>query len=86
MVNYKRKRFDCDCGWSFHSLLIEYEKYSNDDKSIDISVVNAPRDYTLWQRLKMIWNILKNDEHVMSGIILERTQIDEFVQFISSLK
>lgn len=74
------KQFRCDCGWAFHSLRL--------DKDFDefvISVVNASKDYSFRQRLKMAWAVLKGDEHHLSEIILHRDELDEFKDFVKEL-
>ena len=49
-----RKVFNCDCGWVFHSLHLDI-----DEGFLVVSVVNAPRDYSFRERLKMAWGVLR---------------------------
>ena len=78
----KVKIFRCDCGWDFHSLRIETDT-DEQFPPICISVVNAPADLSIIQRIKGAWNILLGKEHVMSEVWIHRDEVKEFVEFVS---
>ena len=76
------KHFRCDCGWAYHSLFVEPDEPG---WPFAIQVVNAPRDITFRQRVKMAWDVIRGDEHVLSEIYLHREDMQSFVTYISEL-
>ncbi len=74
------KQFRCDCGWAFHSLRLDM-----DQGEFIVSVVNAPRDYSFRQRLKMAWAVLRGEEHHLSEIVLHRDELDKFKEFVKGI-
>jgi len=50
-----------------------------------VSVVNAPRDYSFRQRLKMAWAVLCGEEHHLSEIVLHRDELEDFKGFVKKL-
>ena len=78
----KVKIFRCDCGWAFHSLRIETDT-DEQFPPICISVVNAPADLNIIQRIKGAWNVMLGKEHVMSEVWIHRDEVKEFVEFVS---
>jgi hypothetical protein len=80
----KVKVFRCECGWAFHSLRIEAD---GDEQfpPVCISVINAPTDLNIIQRIRGAWDVLSGKEHVMSEVWIHRDEMKDFVDFVSCL-
>ena len=84
MYKIEDKRFPCACGWAFHSLCVQADVYREGEPPwLSISVVNAPADINLWQRIKAAWYVLIGREHVLSEIHVDN--LNELVEFFCSL-
>ncbi len=75
--------FECDCGWSFHRLVLSYDR---DCDYITFSLVSSPWDLTFLERLKAAFRIIKGEEHILSEIILNKEEKNKLLSFISSME
>lgn len=78
---YDSKMFRCDCGWAFHALMIE-----PDTTTISVTVVNAPRDLSFWQRVKMAVAVLRGRPHALSEIYIHENDIMAFFDYVESIR
>lgn len=75
------KHFRCTCGWARHSLYISTD---NEDpfRAVGFQVINAACDLSLLARLRMVWSILRADEHVLSEVYVHQDDIPEMVEWL----
>lgn len=75
------KYFRCNCGWAFHGLHID----TFDGDEFCVTVVNAPADYGLLQRIKASWAILRGHFHILSEVYLLKSDFEELVKFAQDI-
>lgn len=81
MSDFDSRTFRCDCGWAFHSLMIE-----PDVKTIAVTVANSPWDFSLWERIKMAVAVLRGLPHTLSEIYIHENDMMAFFDYVESIR
>ena len=64
--NWHRWSIECECGWSYHRLCIDYGK---GDSDFSVSLVVSGNGF--WKRLCAAWHVLRGDYEYQDIIVSE---------------
>jgi len=80
----KTKHFRCDCGDPWHGLEISVDTDFEDAVPVVCTVVNENMRWV--DRLKAVWSILRGRLHILHEVYISRDEINDFVDFVASIK
>jgi hypothetical protein len=87
MSEKKRRRVDCACGDHNHSIVFDVDDEPGFSRVVYVSLTANRWEMSFWQRVKYALSVIRgNDEHVLSGIVLEAgDNLEPFVEAVCSL-